>query len=273
MERTNDVVVIPDSFEVWVVSDIHGQLSALESGLLDAGLVDSAGSWVRPGTALAVLGDSIDGGPDSLGTLLRLDQLRSSADGCGGLVALLDGNHEDAASSALDGGRGAGLWMSIGGDATIASCGIDPARPDALASVVSEAPQLRSLLGTLAPWARWRDVCLVHAGLVPDVDLAEFSVAYGRLWRHGDFLWGPPFPDAHEWRHYRAAGLGRVVVGHRTVERPTLEQGGRALMVDTGAGNLREPGALTFVRLPTEGLVPEDEIRVETAPVAPSNWA
>jgi serine/threonine protein phosphatase 1 len=263
MERADGAVVIPNAFEVWVVSDIHGQLGALEAGLEGAGLVDSDGTWARPETALAVLGDSIDVGPDSLGTLLRLDRLRSSAAARGGLVTLLQGNHEDAAVRALDGRGGAALWMDIGGDATVASCGGDPADPDAVASVARRAPQLRSLLGTLAPWARWRDACLVHAGLVPGADLAEFSVAHGRLWRHGDFLWGPAFPGAVEWHHYRAAGLGRVVVGHKPVERPTLEQGGRALMVDTGAGNVGDPGALTFVRLPATGLVSAAEVRID----------
>jgi len=264
-----DAVVIPDGAEVWVVSDIHGQLGALEAGLAGAGLVEPDGTWARPGSALAVLGDSIDGGPDSLGTLRRLDRLRSSAAARGGVVVLLEGNHEEVAARALAGRGGGALWMGIGGDATIASCGLDPVDPDAVSTATREAPELRSLLGTLAPWARWRDVGLVHAGLVPDVDLAEFSVAHGRLWRHGDFLWGPPFPSAPEWRHYRAAGLDRVVVGHKPVVRPTLEQGGRALMIDTGAGNARDPGALTFVRLPANGLVPAAEVRIDIQAAGP----
>jgi len=262
-DRADGAVVIPDAFEVWVVSDIHGQLGALEAGLQGAGLVDSDGSWARPETALAVLGDSIDVGPDSLGTLSRLDHLRSSAAARGGLVTLLEGNHEDAAVHVLEGRARAALWMGIGGDATVASCGVDPADPDAVSEVARRAPELRLLLGTLAPWARWRDACLVHAGLVPGADLAEFAVAPGRLWRHGDFLWGPPFPGAVEWRHYRAAGLSRVVVGHKPVKRPTLEQGGRALLVDTGAGNVHEPGALTFVRLSATGLAPAAEVRID----------
>ena len=185
----SSMAIIPDDHELWVVSDVHGQLEALEAGLARAGLTDAAGEWARPTVALAVLGDIIDGGPDALGTLVRLDRLRSSAAARGGLVVLLEGNHQDACRRVLEGRDGPQLWLDIGGDATVASCGVDPAAPDVVAAVTRQAPQLRSLLDSLAPWARWRDVCLVHAGLVPDADLAEFTLAYGRLWRHGDFLY------------------------------------------------------------------------------------
>lgn len=133
-------------------------------------------------------------------------------------------------------------------------------------ALVAAAPDLLPFLETCAPWARWRDVCFVHAGLVPGVDLPAFGTAWERVWRHGDFLWGPPFPAAPEWRHYREAGLERVVVGHKVVEAPTLEQGGRALMIDTGAGHDRPGTALTFVRLPEQGLDPVWAIRVPRRP-------
>ncbi|MDA8202415.1 MAG: hypothetical protein M0Z49_06615 [Chloroflexi bacterium] len=76
----------------------------------------------------------------------------------------------------------------------------------------------------------------------------------------------PPFPAAAQWRHYRAAGLERVVVGHKVVEAPTLEQGGRALMIDTGAGHDRPDSALTFVRVPEQGLDPVRTVRVPRRP-------
>jgi len=183
-------------------------------------------------------------------------------------VVLLEGNHEQAASIALNGGGfGAiGMWLAIGGVPTVLSCGVEAGGGDIAAAVNRAAPDLRDLLDTLAPYARWRDVCFAHAGLVPDVTLAEFAGEHGRLWNHGPFVWGPPFPDAPEWRHYREAGIGRVVLGHKVVDRPTLEQGGRALMIDTGAGHDRPGSALTFVRLPATGLEPVETIRIAIEP-------
>jgi hypothetical protein len=61
-----------------------------------------------------------------------------------------------------------------------------------------------------------------------------------------------------------------VVVGHKPMDRPTIEQGGRALMIDTGAGRVRDPGALTFVRMPATGLAPAAEVRIAVAAVAPA---
>jgi hypothetical protein len=99
------------------------------------------------------------------------------------------------------------------------------------------APDLVPTLWTFAPYARWRDVLLVHGGPVPFQDLDAFEHSAERLWIRGAFYDSPaPFPAADEWATYREAGIRRVVFGHTPVERPTFFHDGRALNLDTWKG-------------------------------------
>lgn len=82
---------------VYAMSDIHGCLHAFEDALA---LVELRLS--EPGTKLVLLGDYIDGGPDSLGVLERLCELEQTYNhgsgrtriGEGQKVLCLLGNHE-----------------------------------------------------------------------------------------------------------------------------------------------------------------------------------
>jgi hypothetical protein len=247
------------------VSDVHGRRRALIDGLTRAGLVDHGDQWAAPGHALVVIGDIIDRGPDPSGP-------------CAGWISCGTRPPSGAVSSRCWKGTTSRLrrWRSAkvprscapgsrSGLPTVLSCGVESANGDLAGSTRRAAPDLAPMLDTLAPYALWRDVCFAHAGLVPDLTLAEFARANGRVWEHSPFLWGPSFPAAPEWRHYRDAGIERVVVGHKVVDRPVLEQDGRALMIDTGAGHERPGAALTFVRLPDSGLEPAETIRIAVA--------
>jgi hypothetical protein len=85
---------------IWAVSDVHGHREELEQLLLAAGLATRAGPgdvrWnaARPRQLLVVLGDLIDGGPDSPGVVLLLDHLAAQAGAAGSRVVVLLGNHE-----------------------------------------------------------------------------------------------------------------------------------------------------------------------------------
>jgi serine/threonine protein phosphatase 1 len=259
---------IPDHFVVWVASDLHGQLAAVDRLLRDAGLTDGADRWTAPaGTALVVTGDVVDRGPDPVGLVRRLASLRSQAAEAGGCVALLEGNHEVE----LLGGLGGDplifrAFMVFGGSASLLSAGLRPDEwEDRPATEVGRrldelAPDVRPALWTFAPYALWRDVLFVHAGPVPSQDLGDFERSAQRLWIRDAFFDSPhPFPDDDVWRAYRDAGIGRVVFGHTPVAEPTLSHGGRALNVDTWRGEIvtlarLEPGRdladATFLQQP-----------------------
>jgi Calcineurin-like phosphoesterase len=85
---------------LWAVSDVHGQLEELDQLLVAANLATSKGEdqvvWnhARPRQLLVVVGDYIDGGPDSVGVALRFDQLSAQAAAAGSRIIALLGNHE-----------------------------------------------------------------------------------------------------------------------------------------------------------------------------------
>ena len=277
-------ITIPDDFTVWAGTDLHGQLGAVDRLLADAGLAVD-GAWIAPPrTGLVVTGDMVDRGPDSLGLVRRLAGLRVQAASAGSIVALLEGNHEAQVLGGL-----AGVpelfraLIAFGGPATFASVGMEAdelsgrdatsiaSRVDAL------APDLRPTLWSFAPYARWRDVVLVHGGPVPYQRLDAWGRSAERLWIRREFFESSdPFPAAAAWAPYREAGIGRVVFGHTPVERPTTFHGGSALNLDTWRGRLvslarlapdGDLGASSFLTAPAErrssadALVTSDDIR------------
>ena len=262
-------ITIPDEFTVWAATDLHGQLRAVDRLLAEAGLAVD-GAWTAPpGSALVVTGDMVDRGPDSLGLVRRLAGLREQAASAGSIVALLEGNHEVQVLGGL-----AGVpelfraLMAFGGPATFASVGMraDEWTGRDAASISARvddlAPDLRPTLWSFAPYARWRDIVLVHGGPVPGQALDGWGRSAERLWVRDAFFASPdPFPAADAWAPYRAAGIGRVVFGHTPVERPTTFHAGRALNLDTWRGQLvslarltpdGDLGASTFLAAPAE---------------------
>jgi serine/threonine protein phosphatase 1 len=276
-------ISIPDGFTVWAGSDLHGQLGAVDALLLEAGLSDGPGRWTAPPrTALVVCGDLVDRGPDPVGLVRRLVDLRAPAEAGGGLVVLLEGNHEAQVLGGLDGVPAVyRAFLAFGGGATLASVGLDPAEwgadaqaEDIARRVATLAPDLVPLLWTFAPYARWRDVLFVHGGPFPEASsLAEFERCAERLWiRDRFFSSRHPFPGAPAWTMYREAGIRRVVFGHTPVEAPTLYHDGHALNIDTWRGRRLtlarlEPGApladAMFLSTPTQARAVAD------APITP----
>src|SRR5215207_4329122 len=251
-------ITIPDDFEVWAGTDLHGQLGAVDRLLAEAGLAVD-GTWTAPPrTALVVTGDMVDRGPDSLGLVRRLAALRSQAAESGGIVALLEGNHEVQVLGGLAGvPELLRALMAFGGPATFASVGMRADEwtgrdPVPIAARVDElAPDLRPTLWSLAPYARWRDVVLVHGGPVPHQALDAWARSAERLWvRDAFFASASPFPAGDAWTPFREAGIQRVVFGHTPVERPTTFHDGRALNLDTWRGR-----SVSLARLAPDGVL------------------
>ncbi len=256
-DRTIGPIRIPDAFTVWAASDLHGQLRATDALLAAAGLTDGGDRWTAPaGTALVVTGDLVDRGPDSVGLVRRMASLRAQAPAAGSIVALLEGNHEAQVLGGLDGEPAIfDALMAFGGAATLLSAGMTPDswidRPPAeIAARLDElAPDLRPTLWTFAPYARWRDLLLVHGGPVPGQDLERFACGAERLWiRSAFFASEDAFPESAPWAAYRDAGFGRVVFGHTSVTEPTVTHGGRALNLDTWRG-----GRVSLARIAAAG--------------------
>lgn len=238
-------IQIPASFTVFAASDVHGQLAAVDRLLAEAGVSDGADRWVAPaGTALVITGDVVDRGPDSVGLVRRLVSLREQAPARGGLVALLEGNHEVQVLGGLAGEPAIfDALMTFGGAASLLSAGLRPEEWDGreareIAQRVDElAPDFLPALRGFAPYGRWGDVLLVHGGPVPGLPLHDFEAGAERLWiRQAFFEADDPFPEAPAWEVYREAGFRRVVFGHTPVAEPTLSHGGRALNLDTWRG-------------------------------------
>lgn len=261
---------IPNDFTVWAASDLHGQLGAVDRLFAAAGLTDGADRWIAPaGTAFVVTGDVVDRGPNSLGLVRRLASLRAQAGLTGGLVAILEGNHEAQVLGGLGGEPEIfQALMAFGGGATLLSAGLHPhewtgrSSAEIAARVDTLAPDLRPTLMTFAPYACWRDVLFVHGGPVPFQELERFERSADRLWIRDEFFAsGDPFPEAVSWATYRNAGISRVVFGHTPVERPTLSHNGHALNLDTWRGQQvtlarlepgRELGDAVFLAEPAE---------------------
>ncbi len=238
-------IQVPDDFTVWAGSDLHGQLRAVDRLLARAGLTDGADRWIAPArTALVITGDVVDRGPDSVGLVRRLASLRAQAPRAGGTVAILEGNHEAQVLGGLGGQPEIfRALMTFGGGATLLAAGMHPEEwagrtwGEIAARVAELVPDLVPTLWTFAPYARWRDVLLVHGGPVPFQELERFERSADRLWIRSRFFDSPDlFPDADAWEPYRRAGIARVVFGHTPVDGPTLSHDGRALNLDTWRG-------------------------------------
>ena len=77
-----------------LLSDPHGHKDELVAVLANAGLVDRDGRWAGGDTALFVLGDYFDRGPDGVGVVDLLMRLEPEAAEAGGRLTSLIGNHE-----------------------------------------------------------------------------------------------------------------------------------------------------------------------------------
>jgi hypothetical protein len=232
---------IPEDFGVYAIADIHGVYSGLVRVLSRAGLLDEQEHWSAPAsTALVVVGDSIDRGTRSLAVLRLLDRLRREARETGGLVAILEGNHEQIARDGLNGRtQYIDMWLRVGGGATLAEIGLDEGSRAlhrdvrALRSAVDRlAPDFRPGLYSMAPYARWRDVCFVHGGWPFGMrSMGDFEASPDRLWCRNEFYDGPSL-DGPTYRIFAQAGLRQAVVGHTPIG-PAFFQDGRVLVLDS----------------------------------------
>lgn len=224
----------PDAL-TYAIGDIHGRADLL--AVLQAAIAADAKAMGADRPMVVYLGDYVDRGPDSRGVLdLVLDGLP------GFRRATLLGNHDHMLRDWLDspGEQATLVLLRNGGFATLSSYGIDRSVADILESPAKARKRLaafmpdehRQLLDALQPLHEDRWNIFAHAGLNPDRDLANQTVA--------DLTWirQPFLESGRDWGR-------RVVHGHTPDEfGPQLRS--NRIGVDTLA---YKAGTLTAVAL------------------------
>ncbi|MDX2168578.1 MAG: metallophosphoesterase family protein [Deltaproteobacteria bacterium] len=163
----------------FVIGDVHGCLDEV-CRLLDALAPTSDDT-------LCWLGDYLDRGPDPRGVVERLIRLRGEGPRC----VFLKGNHEDMFLAFLGlGGRHGEAFLWNGGDATLASYGLDGMSGAACAERLP--PAHHEFLRSLQTHARVAGCLCVHAGVRPTRPL-NAQLEEDLLWIREDFL-GHPHP-------------------------------------------------------------------------------
>lgn len=229
---------LPPGLRVYAIGDIHGRADLLDR-LHDKIEVDLGTAPEK--TVIIYLGDYIDRGPDSHGVMERLTRARFPGVEA---IALL-GNHEDMLLQFLDAPYGASLWLSNGGDATLASYKVKvPASFDELLltqrALLGAMPRHhKQFLLALPEQVQYGDYLFVHAGIRPGLPLDRQSREQ-KIWIRDVFLdsetdhglivvHGHTIVHEVEWRPNRiGVDTGAYTTGRLTAL--VLEEAGRRLL-------------------------------------------
>ncbi|PLX48481.1 MAG: serine/threonine protein phosphatase [Desulfobulbaceae bacterium] len=217
------------------IGDIHGCRQAL------AELLAQIAPDAEQDTVI-ILGDLINRGPDSKGTVALLLELREELRH----LIILRGNHEQMLLDFLA-DRNRDLFLRAGGLECLTSYDIDPFAGDAAALL---PPDHLALLSDLPATFENEHGIFVHAGLEPGIHLSHQSPQW-LLWARDEFIncdhnFGKP-----------------VIFGHTPFEKPLLRP--NKIGIDTGAVY---GGSLTALILPEMRL-----ISVPTQPMWPRPFA
>lgn len=163
----------------YVVGDIHGCLAEVRY------LVEQLP--LERGDRLVFLGDYIDRGPDSMGVVSYLLELREQ----GKIDAVfLKGNHEDMFLDYLGfPGNHGDVFLNNGGHATLASYGISAS--NGAAESAGQLPQAHlAFYQNLETFCVVKPYLCVHAGIQPLKRLEEQTAAE-MFWIRGEFIRNP----------------------------------------------------------------------------------
>lgn len=234
---------LPPGLRVYAIGDIHGRADLLDRlhDKIEADLASSSEYGAPAKTVIVYLGDYIDRGPDSHGVMERLTRSRFPGVEA---IALL-GNHEDMLLQFLDAPYGASLWLSNGGDATLASYKVKvPASFDELLltqrALLGAMPRHhKQFLLALPEQVQYGDYLFVHAGIRPGLPLDRQSREQ-KIWIRDVFLdsetdhglivvHGHTIVHEVEWRPNRiGVDTGAYTTGRLTAL--VLEGAGRRLL-------------------------------------------
>ncbi|WP_108815406.1 metallophosphoesterase [Loktanella sp. Alg231-35] len=226
MTDLNDTSTLAPDTPFWAIGDVHGRDDLLEALLT---------RLMPEGQPIVLVGDYINKGPDSAGTLRRLMALADNEQ-----IITLRGNHEELLLRFLRRPRRfARAFLRFGGRKTLASFGIAelPEHP-ALYQCTQTRNALLEAMPKLGQWLHscpyvWQsgNVSVVHAGADPDVALDDQPPI--------TFPWGHP----NSLTKPRKDGLW-VVHGHTPVQEVEITQ--RRIALDTQA---HHTGVLSAVKI------------------------
>ena len=223
---------LPDGLRVYAVGDVHG----CSDRLREMHRQIAADRALRPvrDTLIVHLGDYVDRGPDSAGTVeLLMEPFPHTGGGSGPRVVNLMGNHEEMMLTALGNADAAPMWLANGGDASLESWGVAP-RSRAREWTGAVPPRHLAFLRGLPLMHAAGGYLFVHAGLRPNTKLASQS-RLDMLWMREPFLsFDGNFPAV-------------VVHGHTPERAPVVRH--NRIGIDTGA---YMGGALTCVVLESD---------------------
>lgn len=202
----------------FVIGDIHGCAKALDT------LIDS----IAPTKAdeIVFLGDYVDRGPNSRDVINQVIELGKSC-----RTVTLRGNHEIMLQGVALYGMDDQVWLSNGGNSTVASYGGN----------VSRIPEHHlDFFRSLRPYYEIEEAIFVHAGYVPELEmrLQDETALY---WMHLT----DPFPGPH------CSGK-RVFVGHTPQPGGTVLDIGHLVGIDTYCFG---GGFLTAMELASEDII------------------
>ena len=236
--RRIDLGVDAPTYPIYAIGDVHGCLELLKEA--EAKIARDIEETRRAGVVV-LLGDYVDRGPASSGVLDYL--IKPSEYGLRRMP--LCGNHDDVFRLFLDDPETHGEWLSLGGEQTLASYGLDVhdqnfrqrsrngTLKQLLAEVVPDAH--RQFLTDLPISMKVGQLLFVHAGIRPGVALKDQEEAE-LMWIRDPFLAkGPNLPSTF------------VIHGHTPQTEPSL--GPNRIGIDTGAFY---SGKLTILRIAGE---------------------
>jgi serine/threonine protein phosphatase 1 len=223
---------VPSGKRIYAIGDIHGCAEQFER-LIDMIASDARGLSYRE-SAIVLLGDFIDRGPDSARVLDFVKLMQNSELE----VHAIMGNHEEVLLALFDrpSEEVAHFFARIGGRETLASYGVTlaPTKPDAR-DIIEGAMAIpkghRELLRGLRDSIEIGDMFFTHAGIDPDVPLGEQAPATLRWIRE-------PFIGSQD-------RFEKLVVHGHTIT-PTIDLAPGRVGIDTGAFRTGVLSALVF---------------------------
>lgn len=236
---------LPDGVRIYAIGDIHGRTDLLTIQLAQ---IDADMSRHRCARSIIVfLGDYIDRGPDSRGTislLLTCARLHE--------VVFLKGNHEIFVRRFIEAPGSLKEWRCLGGLETLLSYGLKPSLnrnqddDERLAQelVAALPPEHLSFFDSLPMSFSCGDFFFVHAGVRPGIGLHQ-QTEDDLLWIREDFL------------DHRSPFDKFIVHGHTPVNIPDIRP--NRANIDTGAF---ATGRLSCLMIERSDIIPLVDIRL-----------